>query len=115
MQSGAGNRLEKDGNPHLWEVIESYYFEGRTLQQIADAQRVSIERIRTIKNKALRQLRRCRQLREQYALSGYEHIGVEACQRGGSIVERTAEQQARDRRYNNIVANIEKNGGGSDD
>ena len=98
--------LEKYGNPRLWEVIEGYYFERRTLQSFADEWGVTKERVRGIRESARHKLSRSAELRKQYMLSEYQHIGIEAFTRGGSIVERVAEQHEQADAYDDIVRRI---------
>ena len=76
-------------------TIELYYFEGRTLKEIAAAEGLSIERIRAIKARAYRHLMNNRALRALASLDYYQHISVTACQRAGSAVERIAERRER--------------------
>lgn len=76
-------------------TIELYYFEGRTLKEIAAAEGLSIERIRAIKARAYRHLMNNRALRALASLDYYQHISVTACQRAGSVVERIAEYKER--------------------
>ena len=87
--------LDKYENPRLWEVIDGYYFQRLTLQQIADEWGTTKERVRQTRENALRKLQRSAELRRQHILSEYQHIGVEACARDGSIVERVAEQKEK--------------------
>lgn len=94
------------GNPRLWEVINGYYFEGRTLQSFADEWGITKERVRGIRENAARKLRRSAELRKQYMLSEYQHIGVESFQRDGSIVERVAEQRNRSDAYAETIRDI---------
>lgn len=98
--------LEKYENPRLWEVIKGYYFEGRTLQSFADEWGITKERVRGIRENAARKLRRSAELRKQYMLSEYHHIGIEAFTRGGSIVERVAEQRDRSDAYAETIRDI---------
>ena len=87
--------LDRYGNPRLWEVIDGYYFQRLTLQQIADEWGTTKERVRQTRENARRKLQRSAELRRQYILSEYHHIGVESFTRDGSIVERVAEQKAK--------------------
>ena len=97
-------------SPQMWEVIEGAYYRGETLRQIADAQGVSIERARAIKNKALSRLRSNAAIRRLHHIDEYHHIGVEAFKRGGSIVERVTEQQDRARYYLAAVESLDSGG-----
>lgn len=47
-------------------VIEQYYFENRELKEIGTELNVSVERVRQVRNKAIRELRKNRQLRIIY-------------------------------------------------
>ena len=77
------------------DIIEQYFFSGRTYKEIAAAEGISIERVRQIRQRAYRALRRSRKLQKLAELDEYQHIGVTAVLRGGSIVERIAEKRAR--------------------
>lgn len=98
--------LEPYENPRLWEVIKGYYFEGRTLQSFADEWGITKERVRGIRQSAERKLQRSAELRKQYMLSEYHHIGIEAFTRGGSIVERVAEERDRTNAYAETIRDI---------
>ncbi len=58
-------------------VIRENYFTGRTLQQIADGEGLSIARVQAIKTRAFRDLRRNQRLR-LYMPDYYRHKGVTA-------------------------------------
>lgn len=98
--------LNKYENPRLWEVIDGYYFQRLTLQQIADEWGTTKERVRQTRENALRKLQRSAELRKQYMLSEYHHIGLEAFTRGGSIVERVAEQHDQADAYDDVIRRI---------
>ena len=87
--------LDKYGEPRLWEVVSGCYYQGKTLKQVAAEWGVTIERVRATRERAFRKLRHSAELRRQYVLSEYHHIGVESFTRDGSIVERITEQRAK--------------------
>lgn len=75
------------------QTIERHFFEGKTLQEIAEAEGVSLELVQRVKIRAYRHLRNNRALQALADIDYYQHIGAAACQRGGSIVERIAERR----------------------
>lgn len=77
------------------ETLVQYFFEGRTLKSIAEREGVSLERTRQIKNRAIRHLTKGKTLKALAALDYYQHVGVNAVQRDGSIVERIVERRER--------------------
>lgn len=93
-------------NDRLWDVIDRRYFKGETLKQVAEALGVTKERARQLENEALRKLRRSKEMRDSAAISVYRHIGVEEFIRGGSIVERAAEQEEKRRIYDEMLIDI---------
>lgn len=59
-------------------IVRENYFTGRTLQQIAVDQRLSVARVQAIKTKGLRSLRKHRSIKALYIDLGYHHKGVTA-------------------------------------
>lgn len=77
------------------KIIERHFLKGETYQAIAEAEGISKERVRQIRERAYRTLRRSRQLQALAEIDYYQHIGTAAAQRGGSIEERIAEYKER--------------------
>ena len=86
-------------NPKELEVIERIYYNGETLSNIAADMEVSIERIRQIKNAALRELRKSKRMRAFQEISCYRHINFDSFSRHGSVEEQIIEQRERFERF----------------
>ncbi len=68
--------IDKLNNTHR-DVIKRHYLNGETVSSIADSEGVSQNDIQRIKNKALRELKNNRVLKERYVHEvAYRHVGV---------------------------------------
>lgn len=94
--------------PILWEVTERYYRGGETLQEIGDSHHITRERVRQIKETALRRLRHSASMKTYCTTSYYQPLSIESFRRGGSIVERITEQRDRHDRYSTFVSELER-------
>ena len=81
--------------PRELDVIEHIYYGGNTLSDTGAALGVSTERVRQLRQRALRRLYKNNRLRELYDLDPYRHVSVRQFRRNGSIVEQTAERHER--------------------
>lgn len=81
--------------PRELDVIEHIYYSGNTLSGTGAALGVSTERVRQLRQRALRRLYKDNRLRELYDLDPYRHVSVRQFRRNGSIVEQTAERHER--------------------
>ena len=83
------------GSPRELSVIEHIYYAGDTLVSTGAIIGVSTERVRQLRQRAIRQLYKNKHLRELYGASPYRHVGVTQFRICGSIVEQAAEQRER--------------------
>ena len=78
--------------PRELEVIERLYYAGETLAGAGAMIGISTERVRQLRQRALRLLYNDSRLRELYGISPYRHVGVNQFRNCGSIVEQIAEK-----------------------
>jgi len=96
------------------EIIIRNYFGGETLQQIADSEGVPKYVISHIKKKAMAKLRNSH-FSSDFVQCEYQHLGVSACLRDGSIVERIVEQREAMQYRNKLIAEITEALSGDED
>jgi len=80
-------------SPLQYEVIKRYYYYGDTMRGIANGLNLSLEDVRREKEKAMRKLRRCRELSRLREINAYKHIGLENFRHNGSIEEQIIERR----------------------
>lgn len=90
----------------LWDIIDRRYFKGETLKQAAEALGVTKERIRQLETRALEKLRHSKEMRASAAIQAYHHVSIKSFRRYGSVVERVAEQEERQRLYDEVYGDI---------
>ena len=93
--------------PRDLDVIEHFYYKGETLGGIGAAIGISTERVRQLRQRALRRLYKNNHLRELYGISPYRHVGLRQFRNYGSVVEQAVEQRERYRAQIQELANEE--------